>query len=67
LQDDGPGIPPERIPYLFQRQAGSQHAIGLSLTLVHDIVSAHGGTVSVESDTDPMTHGTTVTLTIPMA
>ncbi len=67
IEDDGPGIPPEKVRYLFERQAGSQHAIGLALTLVHDIVAAHGGSVSLETDTDPHTHGTTVSLTLPMA
>jgi signal transduction histidine kinase len=64
VEDDGPGIPDEKLAYLFERQAGSQHAIGLALTLVHDIVAAHGGGVAVESSTDAVTHGTAVRLTL---
>jgi signal transduction histidine kinase len=67
VEDDGPGIPEEKVLYLFERQAGSQHAIGLGLTLVNDIVAAHGGSVRVDSTTDRATHGTTVTVTLPMA
>jgi signal transduction histidine kinase len=67
VEDDGPGIPAEKVRYLFERQAGSQHAIGLGLTLVHDIVAAHGGAVKVETETALPTHGTSVTLTLPAA
>jgi signal transduction histidine kinase len=56
---------PEKLRFLFERQAGTQHAIGLALTLVKDIVTAHGGSVIVESSTDVHTHGTTVHVTLP--
>jgi signal transduction histidine kinase len=65
VEDDGPGIPEEKARYLFERQAGAQHAVGLALTLVHDIIAAHGGAVSVETDTSPLAHGTKVSLTLP--
>jgi signal transduction histidine kinase len=65
VQDDGPGIPAAKLSSLFERQAGSQHAIGLGLTLVKDIVVAHGGSVSVESNTDHFAHGTTARVTLP--
>jgi signal transduction histidine kinase len=66
VEDDGPGIPEDKVPYLFERKAGSQHAIGLALTLVHDIVAAHGGTVRVESSTDGDAHGTKVHVALPV-
>jgi signal transduction histidine kinase len=66
VEDDGPGIPTDKVRYLFERQAGSQHAVGLGLTLVYDIVAAHGGAVKVETETALATHGTTVTVTLPM-
>jgi signal transduction histidine kinase len=65
VEDDGPGIPDEKLPYLFERQAGSQHAVGLGLRLVKDIVAAHGGDIRVETSTDYQTHGTTVHVTLP--
>lgn len=65
VQDDGPGIPSEKLPYLFERRSGAAHVEGLALSLVRDIVTAHGGRVEVESRTDPDEHGTSITLRIP--
>ncbi len=65
VEDDGPGIPADKLPALFERRAGSQHAVGLGLMLVKDIVVAHGGSVSVESSTDYQAHGTKVRATLP--
>ena len=65
VEDDGPGIPADKLPYLFSRRAGSQLAMGLGLFLVKDIVEAHGGSVSVESHSDPDAHGTKVRVTLP--
>jgi signal transduction histidine kinase len=68
VQDDGPGIPREKLPFLFERREGAPHAEGLALSLVRDIVSAHGGRVEVESRTeadDPEEHGTSITLWLP--
>lgn len=56
VQDDGPGIPPDLLPAVFERFARgdasrSRHAgsTGLGLALVRAVVTAHGGTVTVES------------------
>ncbi|MGW0534742.1 sensor histidine kinase [Streptomyces sp. NPDC003032] len=56
VQDDGPGIPAALLPSVFERFARgdasrSRHAgsTGLGLALVRAIVTAHGGTVTVES------------------
>jgi signal transduction histidine kinase len=65
VQDDGPGIPKEKLPYLFERRTGAPHAEGLSLSLVRDIVSAHGGRIEVESRTGPEEHGTSITIRLP--
>lgn len=47
--DDGPGLAPEAREKLFQPFAGSARdgGIGLGLAIVHDIVRAHGGDVSL--------------------
>jgi signal transduction histidine kinase len=66
VQDDGPGIPRDKLATLFKRRAGAQHAIGLGLTLVSDIVGAHGGELKVESSEDTFEHGTTVRVMLPM-
>jgi signal transduction histidine kinase len=65
VQDDGPGIPPERIPWLFARQPGRATAVGLALMLIRDVVAAHGGDIQVESETQAPDSGTTVTLRLP--
>lgn len=65
VQDDGPGIPADKLPYLFERRTGAHHVEGLALTLVREIVAAHGGRIEVESRTDPEEHGTSITIRIP--
>jgi signal transduction histidine kinase len=67
VQDDGPGIAREKLPYLFERRDGAAHVEGLSLSLVRDIVSAHRGRTEVESVTGDEEHGTSITLRVPRA
>ena len=66
VQDDGPGIPEERMPYLFERRSGAVHADGLALSLVRQVVAAHGGRIEVESRRDPEVHGTSITIGLPI-
>ena len=50
--DSGPGIPPEQIPYVFERfyQAmGVRTGVGLGLAIAREIVLAHGGDIHVTS------------------
>ncbi|AJF66268.1 sensor histidine kinase [Streptomyces vietnamensis] len=56
VEDEGPGIPPELLPAVFERFARgdasrSRHAgsTGLGLAIVRAVVLAHGGDVDVES------------------
>ncbi|MGW0121289.1 ATP-binding protein [Streptomyces sp. NPDC003327] len=56
IEDDGPGIPPELLPAVFERFARgdasrSRHAgsTGLGLAIVRAVVLAHGGEVTVDS------------------
>jgi signal transduction histidine kinase len=67
VQDDGPGIPDHKLPFLFERRNGAIHAEGLSLGLVREIVEAHGGAVEVESRHGEDEHGTSITLRLPHA
>jgi len=56
VSDDGPGIPKDLMPHIFERFArgdGSRSrkagSTGLGLAIVHAIVTAHHGTIAVES------------------
>jgi len=56
VQDNGPGIPAEELPRLFERffrgrlnDAGHTAGAGLGLNIAQKIVEAHGGHISVES------------------
>ncbi|MFD7321420.1 sensor histidine kinase [Streptomyces sp. NPDC059875] len=56
IEDDGPGIPPELLPAVFERFARgdasrSRHAgsTGLGLAIVRAVTVAHGGDVGVSS------------------
>jgi two-component system phosphate regulon sensor histidine kinase PhoR len=64
VKDNGAGIPLEMLSKVFDKLATDPHkaGTGLGLTIVKQIVEAHGGTVNAES-----THGAgaTFTFTIP--
>jgi len=67
--DDGPGIPPEAIPHLFERfyrvdgaRSGRGNGSGLGLAIVRWIVQQHGGRVAVESRVG---EGTVFTVMLP--
>ncbi|MER5764745.1 HAMP domain-containing sensor histidine kinase [Streptomyces sp. NPDC002082] len=56
IEDDGPGIPPELLPHVFERfargdasRSRSAGSTGLGLAIVAAVVSAHGGHVDVRS------------------
>lgn len=66
VQDDGPGIPDDKLPFLFERRQGAPYAEGLALSLVRQIVAAHGGRIEVESRRDPEEHGTSITMLLPI-
>ncbi|HZP47310.1 MAG TPA: HAMP domain-containing sensor histidine kinase, partial [Vicinamibacterales bacterium] len=66
VQDDGPGIPSERLQMLFNPSPPTS-TVALGLAMVKDVVEAHGGSFAIESDTRAPSHGTTVRLTLPVA
>jgi signal transduction histidine kinase len=56
VEDAGPGIAPEHLPYVFDRfykadasRRGMAGGSGLGLSIVKAIVQRHGGEISVES------------------
>jgi signal transduction histidine kinase len=65
VQDDGPGIPRDRLPLLFA--AGQKRSrAGLALLMIREVVAAHGGAIDVQSETDTFRHGTTIRITLPV-
>ena len=56
LKNTGKGIPPEALPYVFDRfykvdksRSAEKNSTGLGLYIVKTIVLTHGGTVNVQS------------------
>jgi signal transduction histidine kinase len=69
VSDTGAGIPPQQLPRIFEKfyQADNQSSAslqgtGLGLAIARQIVTAHGGTISVESTVG---NGTTFYITLP--
>ena len=70
VADTGAGIPPEFLPFVFDRfrqgvdpHTASHGGLGLGLSIVRDLVEAHGGTVTVESPGEGL--GTSFTVALP--
>lgn len=70
VQDQGVGVPPDKIPYLFQpfyrldrKQEYEQKGLGLGLTLCREIVVQYGGHIWAESAGEGK--GLTVIFTLP--
>jgi two-component system OmpR family sensor kinase len=66
VEDDGPGIAPEKLPMLFKRERGGAHNAGLALMLIRDVVEAHGGTIDVKSSATGADHGTAIIIRLPL-
>ncbi len=67
VTDTGPGIPPDDLPYVFERfYQGSNSATGtgLGLSIVRSIVEAQNGTIELAS---PPGAGVTATVRLPVA
>ena len=67
VTDQGPGIPPQDLPHLFElfyrgKSTGNQTGLGLGLAIVKRIVEAHNGRFWVESETG---QGATFFFTLP--
>ncbi len=67
VRDNGPGIPAADIHRVFepyQQAHQGRKGSGLGLAIVKELVSAHGGTIAVESEEGK---GTCMTVNLPKA
>jgi signal transduction histidine kinase len=67
VTDTGAGIPPADLPRIWERlyradRSRGEPGLGLGLSLVKAVVSAHGGRVEVESEVD---QGSTFRVILP--
>jgi len=71
VSDTGSGIPDDVLPHIFERfyqadpsrAGGERHGAGLGLAIVHEIVSAHSGRITVRSQEGL---GTTFIVQLPL-
>jgi signal transduction histidine kinase len=68
VRDDGVGIRPEFLPYVFERfrreNRVHRSGLGLGLAIARDIVERHGGTISADSAGEG--RGATFTVELPL-
>lgn len=69
IKDNGPGIPEEKLPYIFDRFYRIDYArtknlmsTGLGLAIAKELVEAHGGIITASSKEN---EGTCFTITLP--
>jgi two-component system sensor histidine kinase EvgS len=67
VQDDGRGMPAALARRLTAGLASDAPYGALALEMVRDVATAHGGRFEIESQTDPVGHGTTIRFTLPAA
>lgn len=69
IADNGIGIAKEDMPYIFDRFYTGRHnkpdeSHGIGLSLVHELVTLHKGTIRINSE---INKGTTVEITLPVS
>ncbi|OPX89784.1 MAG: Sensor histidine kinase YycG [Pelotomaculum sp. PtaB.Bin013] len=71
LSDNGPGIPADKLPHIFERfyridneRTKDLSSTGLGLAIARELVEAHGGKITAASEEGK---GTCFTITLPLA
>jgi signal transduction histidine kinase len=67
ISDNGPGILSDDLPRVFDpffttKESGT----GLGLSICYGIIARHGGEITIDSCTEGILHGTTVSLRLPV-
>jgi PAS domain S-box-containing protein len=67
INDHGTGITPADLDRIFQPYftTKGEQGTGLGLWVSHGIIQKHGGSITVESRTEPEDQGTTITVFLP--
>jgi len=64
VKDTGKGISPELLPHVFERgTSGEKGGMGFGLAICRDIIEAHGGRISIDSE---LGKGTVVSFALPV-
>jgi signal transduction histidine kinase len=72
IEDDGRGVPGDQHATLFRRfvPRASRAGLGLGLSIAHDVIVAHGGSIALEASTlppgRPGTIGAAFVITLPL-
>jgi PAS domain S-box-containing protein len=68
IEDNGPGIPQDVLPQLFQPffTTKGERGTGLGLWVSRGIISKHSGTLDLRSSIDPENHGTLARVFLPV-
>lgn len=67
IRDEGPGIAPdelENVKVKFYKGRGAARGSGIGLAVADEIMTAHGGSLALESE---LGHGTTAVIRLPLA
>jgi PAS domain S-box-containing protein len=67
VADNGVGIPENQLPRIFDAFFSTRSAIGtgIGLFVAKQFVESHKGKIHVETSTDPVTHGTRMSVFVP--
>lgn len=63
VRDTGEGIAPALLPHVFERRRGDGAGTGVGLAVCREIIEAHGGRITAESEPG---QGTAIVFTIPV-
>ncbi len=68
IEDSGVGIAPEQLPRIFDAFYTTRATIGtgIGLFVAKQFVEGHGGRIDVESDTGASSHGTRMSIFLPL-